>query len=751
MLLKTISRKILLLSTPLILLPVMLNAQTKPFPVSIRDFNVSAPDFSLPKTCNTDGGGLKGLVQTTLGTDRKPVDAPGSPCPTYKISEWFHDVSGLNKRYCQELILDKVPNTLNTYTKDDPIFFPIDMVKIPPSQTLVKAPNPTNEAVTGETFKGDDGQQHNFHFCMEMHATFKYRGGEVLNFKGDDDVWVFVNNTLALDLGGRQNNGQGLINLDNQKNQLNIALDNYYNFDFFFCERQATGSHLQVTTSFDLIPSTIGLQLADKNGNAIPSGDTVTVIQGGGSKDFFAYNIHSVTQTIDCDNVASQKKDPITGTWTLGSTPLLPGTQTLVPDNSPSGIQKLTFTSTDPANPGTTVIYVKIIAQKIAKPIKGYYQDLNGDGRIETAVLIYDTATTTTPKVIKLTDPFNKASVAIPTPTAPVNKKVTVTLTTPFSYGTNFDNNQLLANVDDISVPMDDSVGPLVKSAKAVPSLDSKVPSTIEITFSEPVNIDLNSKAFPFDVKRNNGLVNGAEISIAKVELIAPGQYRYTFAADSKKYPLPNDSLRVTVNSGLKDTKGNLSKMQIFVPIGGEAATAIAEVDLGIVKGLTESVDLNLKPIDSVIVIHNNKGACLNCTNPQIQSVLPTNLKSGLVVDATVGPTWRVNTKYPFSYSIKIFDNLGTFVNKADGEINAAQFAQIRAMAPNPNDSIPVYLTFLPIARDGNAIGTGAYIMKGTISVREQPGQITGSQGEVLSIKPKSKNIVSRFGFIRNK
>jgi fibro-slime domain-containing protein len=46
------------------------------------------------------------------------------------------------------------------------------------------------------------GQSHNYNFTTELRYFFQYRGGETLLFEGDDDVWVYVNGRLAVDVGG---------------------------------------------------------------------------------------------------------------------------------------------------------------------------------------------------------------------------------------------------------------------------------------------------------------------------------------------------------------------------------------------------------------------------------------------------------------------------------------------------------------------------------------------------------------------
>jgi fibro-slime domain-containing protein len=44
--------------------------------------------------------------------------------------------------------------------------------------------------------------KHNKFFTAETHMAFVYRGGESFKIMADDDMWVFVNERLLVDMGG---------------------------------------------------------------------------------------------------------------------------------------------------------------------------------------------------------------------------------------------------------------------------------------------------------------------------------------------------------------------------------------------------------------------------------------------------------------------------------------------------------------------------------------------------------------------
>jgi len=190
------------------------------------------------------------MVSQTLGADRKPVLVNGMGVVTSQetFDQWFNSVPGVNIPIPTYLTANWDPSK-NAYTYSNGDFFPID-----------------NQGY------GNENYWHNFGFCMELHSKFTYQTGQIFDFVGDDDVWVFINNELVIDLGGVHPPEGGSVSLDS----LGLTVGKIYPFDFFFCERHITGSSLQWTTSIELNPCGLEDTDADGIGNLCdncPNGD----------------------------------------------------------------------------------------------------------------------------------------------------------------------------------------------------------------------------------------------------------------------------------------------------------------------------------------------------------------------------------------------------------------------------------------------------------------------------------------------
>ncbi|MBC8132760.1 MAG: fibro-slime domain-containing protein [Deltaproteobacteria bacterium] len=186
----------------------------------------------------------KGLVTAQLSANQKPIYASvcesgtqdKTACPYGQMStsqanydQWYSNVEGVNKPYL--VYFQFAPNGgASTFSSSN--FFPLDGTG-------------WGNSGTG----GKDDKAHNFHFTTEVHTTFKYNGGEHFTFVGDDDLWVFINGKLAMDLGGVHPQVTGTVDLDASAAALGIAPGNNYPMALFHAERHTSQSNFRVDTN----------------------------------------------------------------------------------------------------------------------------------------------------------------------------------------------------------------------------------------------------------------------------------------------------------------------------------------------------------------------------------------------------------------------------------------------------------------------------------------------------------------------
>ncbi len=155
----------------------------------------------------------------------------GSIQSVESFGEWFRDVPGTNLSQPLEITLARSGGTDDQpiYTYENNSFFPVD----------------------GQLFGNSGGSpDHNFHFTYEIRTSFTYKEGtgQVFSFYGDDDVWVYINSKLVIDIGGVHSKVQQVVELD----RLGLEDGRSYPLNFFFAERHRTQSNFRIDTTLML-------------------------------------------------------------------------------------------------------------------------------------------------------------------------------------------------------------------------------------------------------------------------------------------------------------------------------------------------------------------------------------------------------------------------------------------------------------------------------------------------------------------
>jgi fibro-slime domain-containing protein len=228
-------------------------------PILYRDMRYFNTTNGHPDFQHFNNGIAHRLVQDLLGPDSKPVwrsntgDNPGQSLtgPT-NFCSWYHDTcGGTPNALASKVFLDSAgrPTTLtlnqqrpgaNVYQFNDQTFFPLDGLgwNAPGSTPQVDVAN--------------DGVLHNFGFTSELHFPFTYDASTqpTFDFTGDDDVWVFINGRLVVDLGGIHAATDGSVTLDAARAQaLGLVNGGMYSIDMFQAERHTMASTYRLTLS----------------------------------------------------------------------------------------------------------------------------------------------------------------------------------------------------------------------------------------------------------------------------------------------------------------------------------------------------------------------------------------------------------------------------------------------------------------------------------------------------------------------
>jgi fibro-slime domain-containing protein len=204
------------------------------------------------------------IVQANLGSDGKPQydtgasfnGTAGRTATTHGkafFDQWYHDTPGMN-------VVRKVSITLQ---KDDAGVYSYDskvsgvpLSAADPSKNFFPIDDGTPYATTADGF-GNQGLPHNYSFTVEIHTKFTYRGDEAFKFSGDDDVFVFINKKLVINIGGIHSALSKEVKLPDVAAAIGLVVGQEYPLDFFQAERHVVESNLRIDTTLDLVPDIV--------------------------------------------------------------------------------------------------------------------------------------------------------------------------------------------------------------------------------------------------------------------------------------------------------------------------------------------------------------------------------------------------------------------------------------------------------------------------------------------------------------
>ena len=222
---------------------------------TLRDFKRSHPDM---QRSQGPAGLTRGMVADRLSADGKPVlsDHARRNPDRYKVQgpssfdQWFRDVDGVNKDTRLSLRLEKHPD------KSGVFFFARDADSRGSNRYFFPA-----DGILWNDMQKTHVGTHNYYFTYELETAFTYTAREdredpsqnlTFEFYGDDDVWVFINGVLAVDLGGIHRQERGTVDLDADRERFGLQEGRNYALKLFFAERCVTESNFRMDTTLRL-------------------------------------------------------------------------------------------------------------------------------------------------------------------------------------------------------------------------------------------------------------------------------------------------------------------------------------------------------------------------------------------------------------------------------------------------------------------------------------------------------------------
>ena len=194
--------------------------------------------------------------QATVTIDGKTMPINGIYVDKYKSLVLVSDGNGVYSlnaknalRYGDTTIYEDDTSTDNTYKNDKNVeekhFYPLDGLGYDAPDYF----GDTTDMTTGR----------NGNFAMVSEAQFVYNPNQYFTFSGDDDVYLYINGVLALDLGGAHGVCTKTVKLSDVAAKCGLTAGKVADFKFFYMERNSSASNFSIKTNIELATPAISV------------------------------------------------------------------------------------------------------------------------------------------------------------------------------------------------------------------------------------------------------------------------------------------------------------------------------------------------------------------------------------------------------------------------------------------------------------------------------------------------------------
>jgi hypothetical protein len=185
-------------------------------------------------------------------------------------------------------------------------------------------------------------------------------------------------------------------------------------------------------------------------------------------------------------------------------------------------------------------------------------------------------------------------------------------------------------------------------------------------------------------------------------------------------------STNFTMLNQVKPDSGAISIRGGNYVVGGEIARPVP-------------IGINLSVFEILDPKSGLTGECLDCKTGEWKRLDPNRPD-----DFPKGPELKVTTKGGFHFDFRVFDHFGQMVNRAKGTVTENMLRDVKA---DPQGYKSVALRWYPVSESGQHVGTGVYIVMGSVTV--EPTQVPGPTGGTVRVGGSRDRINVRLGYVR--